>query len=179
MTRICRKFVTQGLWFTNSLEAFPGIWRCEEAPCSYQFGLFDCPCRSYLHPSEHCDTARSRVWASGYHADLLQSLDSSVSIVTATGWTTAVLFWAGVGILFFLSSPPRQDRLWGPPSFLSNGCWGFFLRGVKRPGCEADHSLRSSDGVKNAWSYTTIPPCVFIVWFLVKLRIRFHGVMLS
>jgi len=34
---------------------------------------------------------------------------------------------------------------------------GSFL-GVKRPGCEADHSLLSSAEVKYAWSCTSIPP---------------------
>jgi len=27
----------------------------------------------------------------------------------------------------FFSSPPRPDRLWVPPSLLSNGSQGFFL----------------------------------------------------
>jgi len=26
------------------------------------------------------------------------------------------------------TSPQRPDRLWGPPSFLSNGYWGLFPR---------------------------------------------------
>jgi hypothetical protein len=38
---------------------------------------------------------------------------------------------------------------------------------IKRPGLEDDHSLPSSDEVKNAWSYTSIPP------------IRLHGAVLS
>jgi hypothetical protein len=39
--------------------------------------------------------------------------------------------------------------------------------GVKRPGREADHSPLYSVEIKNAWSYTSIPP------------IRLHGVVLS
>jgi hypothetical protein len=35
---------------------------------------------------------------------------------------------------------------------------GTLTLGVKRPGSEADHSPPSSAEVKNAWSYTTIPP---------------------
>jgi hypothetical protein len=41
-----------------------------------------------------------------------------------------------------------------------------FLR-VKRPGREADHSSPSNAEVKNAWSYTSIPPG------------RLYGVVLS
>jgi hypothetical protein len=39
--------------------------------------------------------------------------------------------------------------------------------GVKRPGCEADHSPPSSAKVKSVWRCTFIPP------------IRLHGVVLS
>jgi len=44
-----------------------------------------------------------------------------------------------------LSSPPRPDRLWVP---------GTLSLGVKRPGCEADHSLSSSAEVKEC-----VEPC--------------------
>jgi hypothetical protein len=51
----------------------------------------------------------------------------------------------------FFSSPPRPERLWGPPSLLSDGYRGL----VKRTGHEADHSPPSKAKVKNAWSYTS------------------------
>jgi hypothetical protein len=61
----------------------------------------------------------------------------------------------------------RQDRLrhtgsgaYRPPS---NG----FCSGVKRPGCEAYHSLLSSVEVKNAWSHTSTPPCVCMTSCLI------------
>jgi len=57
-------------------------------------------------------------------------------------WTIEVRFSAGPGIL---SSLPRLDQLWDPPI-------------LKRPEREADHSSTSSTEVKNAWSYTSIPP---------------------
>jgi hypothetical protein len=66
----------------------------------------------------------------------------------------------------FFCPPPRPDRLWGPPSLLSDGKQGLFLCGVKRPGRETDHSSPSSAEVQNAWSYTSAPP------------IRLHGVVL-
>jgi hypothetical protein len=43
------------------------------------------------------------------------------------------------------SSLQRPDRLWGPPSLLSNGYGTDLLPGVKRPGREADYSSPSSE----------------------------------
>jgi hypothetical protein len=51
--------------------------------------------------------------------------------------------------------------------------------GIKRPGREADHSPPSGADVKNAWSYTSTPPYVFVTWCLFKHRIRLRGVVLS
>jgi hypothetical protein len=69
----------------------------------------------------------------------------------------------------FFSSPPRPDRLWGPPGLLSNGYEGegVLSSGVKRPGREADHSPSSNAEVKNAGSYTSTSP------------IHVHGMVLS
>jgi hypothetical protein len=49
---------------------------------------------------------------------------------------------------------------------------GLFL-GVKRPGCEADHSPSSSSEVKNAWRYTSTPQFIFMAWCLLKHRDNF------
>jgi hypothetical protein len=57
---------------------------------------------------------------------------------TASGWR----FDAGQGQKDLSSHSP--DRLWGPPSLLSNGCLG-----VKRSGRKADHSSLSSAEVKS------------------------------
>jgi hypothetical protein len=65
------------------------------------------------------------------------------------------------------SLPPCPERLWGPPSLLSNGYGGALSLGVKRPGRETDHSSPSSAEVKNAWRYTSTP------------AILLHGVVLS
>jgi hypothetical protein len=35
-----------------------------------------------------------------------------------------------------------------------------FLSGVKRPRHEANHSPPSSAEIKNAWNYTSTPPCL-------------------
>jgi hypothetical protein len=65
------------------------------------------------------------------------------------------------------SSPRHPDGLWGPPNLLSNGYRGLFRRGLKRPGCEADHSPPTSAEVKKVWIYTPTP------------HIRLHGVVLN
>jgi hypothetical protein len=73
-----------------------------------------------------------------------------------TGWTTGVGVQVLVGSRIF-SSPCHPDRFWGPPSLLSNG-----YRGVKRPGCEADHSPPASAKVKKMWIYISTPPYAFM-----------------
>jgi len=42
--------------------------------------------------------------------------------------------------------------------------------GVKRLVREANHSLSSSADVRNAWSYISAPPQVFMAWRLVTHR---------
>jgi hypothetical protein len=51
------------------------------------------------------------------------------------------------------SSPRRSDRFCGPPNLLSNGLSGTLSPGVKRPGCEADHSPPASTKVKRKCGY--------------------------
>jgi hypothetical protein len=50
---------------------------------------------------------------------------------------------------------------------------------VKCPGRESDHSPPSDAVFKNACSYTSIPPIVFMVWCLIKHGIYLYGVILS
>jgi hypothetical protein len=101
------------------------------------------------------------------HAVLQISRDSSVGI--ALGYRlddrdSSVRFPAGAGKFLFTTRP---ERLWGPPSLLSNGYQGGLSLGVKRPGREAHHSPPSSAEVKE--------------WVEVYLHspIRLHGVVLK
>jgi hypothetical protein len=89
------------------------------------------------------------------------------------GWTIGVLGFDSrrvLGIFLFTTVSrtalePTQPRIQWVPGALSLG--------VKRPGCEADHSPPSSAEVKNAWSYTSTPQYVFMAWCLVKHRDNF------
>jgi hypothetical protein len=55
-----------------------------------------------------------------------------------------------------------RDHYWGPPNFLPNGYRGLFLRGVKRPSREADHSPPSRAEIIKKWIYTSTPPYAFM-----------------
>jgi hypothetical protein len=46
----------------------------------------------------------------------------------------------------------------GPGAYLFIWYWGALLPGVKRLGCEVDHSFQYSAKVKNEWMYTSTPP---------------------
>jgi hypothetical protein len=77
----------------------------------------------------------------------------------AKGWTAGVRFPAGARFFF---SPQRPDRLWGPPSLLSNRYprgGGALSPGAMRLGREADHS-------PPLWSYFNSP-------------ISLHGIVLN
>jgi hypothetical protein len=57
---------------------------------------------------------------------------------------------------------------------------GVYFPGVKRLGCEADHSPPSKAEAQTAWSYTSIHPYV-TEWDLAKFRDKFylvcHGIL--
>ena len=57
----------------------------------------------------------------------------------------------------FLSTVKHPDLLWGLPTLLFDGYWGFF-QGIKWPGHEIDHSPPSSAEVKDEWSCISAAP---------------------
>jgi hypothetical protein len=63
------------------------------------------------------------------------------------GWTRSPSSSPGKSTVF--SFPRRPDRLWGPPSLLSNWYQGALSLEVERPGSEADHSPPTSAEVMN------------------------------
>jgi len=68
-------------------------------------------------------------------------------------------------ILF--SAPPRPDRFWAPPQPPIHWIPVALSPWIKHPEREADRPPPSSAEVKNAWSYTSIPP------------VRLHSVVVS
>jgi hypothetical protein len=88
-------------------------------------------------------------------------------------WMIGVLgfnSWQGLGIFLFttvsrMALGPTQPPIQWVPGALSLG--------VKRPEREADCSPPSSAEVKNAWSYTSTTPKVFMAWYFVKHRDNF------
>jgi hypothetical protein len=86
--------------------------------------------------------------------------------------TTAVQSPAGAMMGFFLMATVSTPAL-GPAQLPIK-----WIPGALAPGGKADHSSPSSADV-NAWSYTSIPPYVFMAWYLIKQEVCLHAAVLS
>jgi hypothetical protein len=101
------------------------------------------------------------------------SRDSSVGIALGYGLDdrgSRVRFSAGAGN-FSLHHHVQNGSGAHPASY--RRILGALSLGIKRSGCEADHSPPSIAEVKNEWSYTSTPQYVFMAWCLVKHRDNF------
>jgi len=58
----------------------------------------------------------------------------------------------------------RPDRLWGPPSLLSNGSQGHFSWRQSGRDVKLTTHLHLMRRSKNAWSYNSIPQHAFMAW---------------
>jgi hypothetical protein len=84
-----------------------------------------------------------------------------------------VWFPLGAGTFLFPTAVFRSDL--GPTRPPIQWVPGALSPRIKRPRCKGDHSPPSSAEVKNAWSYTSITPYVFMAWCLVRHRTRLHA----
>jgi hypothetical protein len=66
-----------------------------------------------------------------------------------------------------------SDRLWGPPSLLSNGYRGSFSRVKVRPGRDADYSPHVVPRSLMSRSYTSSPPTAYMACSETVLLIIF------
>jgi hypothetical protein len=90
--------------------------------------------------------------------NIIWSRSSSVNIVSGYGLDHRAIEVRGpTEARGFFLSPVCPDRLWGPPSLLSNGYRGPFLGGKVRPGRDADHSTPSTAQVVKSTSCTSSP----------------------
>jgi hypothetical protein len=106
----------------------------------------------------------------------LESRDSVVGIVTSYGTEDR-----GVGVqvpvvsrIFF--SPHRPDRPWGSTQPPIQWVPGALSPGVKRPGREADQSLKARVEVKEMWIYASSPTYAFCC-FILRTRVNFAIVL--
>jgi hypothetical protein len=72
---------------------------------------------------------------------------------------SASMACSGIALPFY----PCPDRLWGPPSLLSNGYRGPFSGSKARPGRDSDHLPHLLPRSWMSRSYTSSPPCASVV----------------
>jgi hypothetical protein len=127
---------------------------------------------------DHKQIAMMNIKLTRGHINILlciKNWGSSVSIATtlSAGRPRFSFRPAGAVKEFFLfvtaSSPAAR-----PNRLQCSWVQGALSPGVKRPGCQADHSPPSSAEVKNAWSYTYTSQYIFMAYCLIKQGMHFH-----
>jgi hypothetical protein len=70
------------------------------------------------------------------------------------------------------SSPPRPERLWGPPSLLSKGTRGSFPGGKAGRGVKLTTHLHLVPSRRMSETLRPLPQYAFVAWYSVKKRHR-------
>jgi hypothetical protein len=101
------------------------------------------------------------------------TIKQDIAFSREPGWRSRYSEWLRVGQPRGLSSSIDRVKnfLFSTSSRLALGPaqppiqWvpGALSPGVKRPGCDADHSPPTSAEAKKTWIYTSTPPCAFMV----------------
>jgi hypothetical protein len=87
-----------------------------------------------------------------------------------TIWVLGFNSRLGLGIF---SSPLRPERLWGPPSLLSNRYQVLFPWGQSGRGVKLTTHLHLVPRSKMRRAIPPLPQYVFMAWFLVKHKVNF------
>jgi hypothetical protein len=99
---------------------------------------------------------------------IIRSRDSSLGVATRTrtklSRNLGSIPCSIKGFSFFHSA---QTGTGTEPVTCTGGTW-CSLSGVKRSGCKADSLPPSSSEVKNAWTYTTTSPYIFMVRYIIR-----------
>jgi hypothetical protein len=137
---------------------------------------------NWVGPRASLDAAVRRKIPSPYRdSNLISSSPTDTLLTMNSGKIAQTGARVAQSVVIFLFS--TSSRLYlgggGHPAPYPVGTRGLLPRRVKRPEREDGHSPPSSAGVKNVWSYTSIPPKVFMSWCLVKHGIRLHDTALG
>jgi hypothetical protein len=121
-----------------------------------------------------------KIWITYLHFSVLYYIndgrDSSVGIATRNGLDFPGSN-AGGGNIFHI----RQDRPWGPPSFLYKG-YRVSFQGVNRTGRDVDHATPSSAEVKERvgkYLYSPSGPSWPVLWFKIGLGMTHTGIVIE
>jgi len=119
-------------------------------------------------------------------ADLLTSLTSSTVLYLTSVHNTYVsdqenAYFYGTWVPITAFAKPHNWTSWLQTLFTATFRLALgpiqpplqWVSGIKRPESEADHLPPSSTEIKNAWSYISTRPYVFMAWCLVKHRGNF------
>jgi len=79
--------------------------------------------------------------------------------------------------LGFFPLPPSPNRLWNPPSLLSNGYRELYSRKCRGRGAKLTTHFHLAARLRTGAAITPLPHTSSTAWCLMKQRIRLHGLL--